>query len=74
MTMPTLTGDQLARELLSLRPDIPVILCTGYSSRIDSRQAKALGIRAMLMKPLNLHDLARHVRRILDGIAEDESV
>jgi PAS domain S-box-containing protein len=74
MTMPTLTGDQLARELLSLRPDIPVILCTGYSSRIDSRQAKALGIRAMLMKPLNLHDLARHVRRILDGIVEDESV
>jgi CheY-like chemotaxis protein len=66
MTMPKVTGDQLAAEILRQRPDIPIILCTGYSSRIDSRQAEAIGIRTMLMKPLNLGDLACTVRQVLD--------
>jgi PAS domain S-box-containing protein len=66
MTMPRMTGDQLAQAILRARPDLPVILCTGYSSRIDSRRAEAMGIRALLMKPLNLEDLATQVRRILD--------
>jgi CheY-like chemotaxis protein len=65
MTMPGMTGDLLATEIFKLKPDIPIILCTGYSSRIDKRQAEALGIRALLMKPLNLEDLATDVRRIL---------
>lgn len=66
MTMPKLTGDQLARELFKRRPGMPVILCTGYSSRIDGPQAEKMGIRALLMKPLNLSELALNVRRVLD--------
>ena len=53
------------------RPDIPIILCTGYSSRIDRQQAETIGIRAMLMKPLNLKDLARTVRQVLDSSREE---
>ncbi len=66
MTMPHMTGDRLAREILTLRKKMPVILCTGYSSRIDGPQAKKMGIRALLMKPLNLSDLALNIRRVLD--------
>mgnify|MGYP006291672951 FL=1 len=69
MTMPQMTGDQLASEILRLRPDLPVILCTGYSSRLDGRQAETMGISALLMKPINLEDLATNVRRVLDGSA-----
>jgi len=65
-TMPGKTGEELAREILRIRPDIPIILCTGYSSRIDSEKAKALGIRAFAMKPLNRLELARIVRNALD--------
>ncbi len=67
MTMPNMTGDQLAREMFKLRKKIPVILCTGYSSRIDGPRARKLGISALLMKPLNLSDLALNIRRVLDG-------
>lgn len=66
MTMPQMTGDQLAREIFKLRPGMPVILCTGYSSRIDGPRAEEMGIRALLMKPLNLSDLALNIRRVLD--------
>ena len=66
MTMPHMTGDQLALEIFRLRPNLPVILCTGYSSRLDDRQAESMGIRALLMKPINLEDLASNVRRVLD--------
>jgi PAS domain S-box-containing protein len=66
MTMPKLPGDLLAQEVFKLRPDMPIILCTGYSSRIDSQKSDALGIRAMLMKPLKLSDLASSVRQVLD--------
>jgi PAS domain S-box-containing protein len=66
MTMPKLPGDLLAQEVFKLRPNMPIILCTGYSSRIDSQKSEALGIRAMLMKPLKLSDLASSVRRVLD--------
>jgi len=66
MTMPRMTGDQLAAEFRKLRADIPIIACTGYSSRIDERKIEAMGIRAMLMKPVKLSDLARCVRQVLD--------
>ncbi|MBL0716271.1 MAG: PAS domain S-box protein [Desulfosarcina sp.] len=66
MTMPKMTGDQLAGEILKLRADIPIIVCTGYSRRIDNQQIGKMGIRALLMKPLNLGDLALSVRRVLD--------
>jgi len=64
-TMPHLTGDSLAAELLRLRPDLPIILCTGYSQTLDEEQALALGIRAFLLKPCRLEDLAGAIRGAL---------
>ncbi len=66
MTMPNMTGDKLARELMGIRPDIPVILCTGFSERITKEKAKLLGIREFVMKPLVMKDLAKSMRRVLD--------
>jgi CheY-like chemotaxis protein len=64
-TMPHMTGEVLAQELRGLRPDIPIILCTGYSPRIDAEKAKALSIDAFLMKPWQAHDLARIVQEVM---------
>lgn len=64
--MPQIAGAQLARELLSVRGDIPVILCTGHSSSVDSETVKAVGIREFLMKPLTKQELAAAIRRALD--------
>ena len=66
-TMPDLTGKELTAELLQLRPDLPVILCTGYSGQISSDEAQRMGIREYCMKPLNLSQLVRIVRKVLDG-------
>ena len=65
-TMPGLTGEQLAKELLSIRPGFPIILCTGYSSKIDAEKADFVGIRDFIMKPVERSELANTVRRILD--------
>ena len=67
MAMPQMAGDRLAQELMKIRQDIPVILCTGHSARIDEDSAKALGIRAYTMKPLVMRDLATTVRKVLDA-------
>ena len=56
----------LARELLAIRPDIPIILCTGFSEVIGEEEALALGIRAYLMKPVARRDLAATIRKVLD--------
>jgi PAS domain S-box-containing protein len=64
-TMPNITGEALARELLQLRPDVPIILCTGFSHEISAEQAKAMGIRAFLLKPLLIKDLGRALREVL---------
>ena len=66
MTMPRMTGDELAKEILSIRPDIPVIMCTGYSERMTEAKAKAMGIRAFVMKPIHKEDIAATVRQALD--------
>ena len=71
MTMPLLTGEELAQRILTIRPDIPVILCTGYSEKITPDTARKLGIRAYLMKPLTIDQLARTVRKALDGEPAD---
>jgi CheY-like chemotaxis protein len=65
MTMPGMTGDRLATELRRLRPDIPIILCTGFSQHFNEEAAKALGIDAFLMKPFVLRELAETVRTVL---------
>lgn len=65
MTMPNMTGEKLAQELIKIRPDIPIILCTGYSEKISEAKAKVLGIREFIMKPLDMNELARTIRRVL---------
>ncbi len=63
--MPQLTGEGLARELLRHRPDLPIILCTGFSHTLTEDRAKALGIRALLLKPVGRQDLCLTVQRLL---------
>lgn len=67
MTMPHITGERLAQELMRIRPDIPIILCTGFSKEITAERAKEMGIREFVMKPLVIRDLAKTVRKVLDG-------
>jgi two-component system cell cycle sensor histidine kinase/response regulator CckA len=66
LTMPNMTGDEMARQFISIRADIPIILCTGYSVRIREREARAFGVRAFIMKPVTLKDLSEKVRTVLD--------
>jgi PAS domain S-box-containing protein len=61
-TMPHMTGIDLANELISLRPDIPIVLCTGFSEKVNADSAKAMGIRAFLMKPFTIEEIAKTVR------------
>lgn len=67
MTMPKLTGKDLAERMLQLRPDIPVIMCTGYSEVMDSHEAKVIGIRKFIMKPIVKKDLGVILRSVLDN-------
>jgi YesN/AraC family two-component response regulator len=66
MTMPNMTGDQLARELIAIRPDIPIIICTGFSERISKEKAELYGIKGFLMKPVVKSEMAKMVRKVLD--------
>jgi PAS domain S-box-containing protein len=66
MTMPRMTGDQLLKEILKIRSDIPTMLCTGFSEKIDEERAKKIGIRQYVEKPINRSDLAKFVRKVLD--------
>jgi DNA-binding NtrC family response regulator len=56
----------LAREILTIRPGIPIVLCTGFSGQTNEVKAHAAGIRAFLFKPLLIGDLANELRRVLD--------
>jgi two-component system cell cycle sensor histidine kinase/response regulator CckA len=67
MTMPHLTGDQLARKMIELRPDIPIILCTGYSELVDESRAEQIGIKAFVMKPLVASEITGAIRKVLDA-------
>ena len=64
--MPRMTGDRLAKEFLAIRQDIPIIMCTGYSERVNPQNIKSLGIRRLLMKPLAIRNLAVAIREIMD--------
>jgi PAS domain S-box-containing protein len=66
-TMPGITGDVLAKELMSIRPNLPVIICTGYSQTIDHERAKQIGIKAFVMKPILINEIATAVRKVLDN-------
>lgn len=66
-TMPKLTGEQFAREIIQIRPDIPIILRTGYSSKIDKEKAMAIGIKAFSMKPIDKLELSNLIRKVLNS-------
>jgi PAS domain S-box-containing protein len=66
-TMPHMTGVDLAKELLKVRKDIPIILCTGHNDSISADKAKKLGIREFLLKPISQQDTAGAIRRVLDA-------
>ena len=65
MTMPEMTGDKLASEVMKIRADIPVIICSGYRDDTVVNRASQLGISAFLMKPLVIQDLASTIREVL---------
>jgi len=66
MTMPHMTGDKLAREFMKIRPRIPIILCTGHSRLISEEKAKEIGIRAFVMKPIVMRNLAETLRKVFE--------
>jgi signal transduction histidine kinase/ActR/RegA family two-component response regulator len=66
MTMPKMTGAQLARKLMHIKPGIPVILCTGYNETINEEKALAMGIDKFVMKPIVKDELANTIRTVLD--------
>lgn len=70
LTMPGMTGVDLSRRMLQIRPDIPVILCTGYSSLISEEKAKAMGIRGFAMKPFSKTEISHLIRKVLKREAQ----
>ena len=65
MAMPNMSGDKLSAELTKIRPDIPVLLCTGYSGTMSEEKAASIGIKGFLLKPIRMKDLAQKVSEIL---------
>lgn len=66
MAMPGMTGDRLAQKLLAIRPDLPIIVCTGYSEHVSPEEAGSIGVQRVLLKPVTRDDLSRAVREALD--------
>jgi len=67
LTMPNMTGEELAKELMQIRPDIPIILCTGFSVRMDEKKAMGMGIRAFVSKPILKREIAETIRKVIDS-------
>jgi CheY-like chemotaxis protein len=67
IAMPEMTGDKLASAILSIRPDIPVILITGFAKKMSKEKAMRVGAKAFLSKPVDKKELAKTVRNVLDG-------
>ena len=72
-TMPNIRGDELAQKLMGIKPDIPIILCTGFSELVSEERGRELGIREFVMKPIIMKDMANTIRTVLDpGKETDE--
>ncbi len=65
--MPNMTGDKFAMEVMKIRSDIPVLLCTGFSEQMSDKKAETLGIKGLLMKPMVMRDLSVMIRKVLDA-------
>ncbi len=68
MTMPNMPGDKLAKEVLILRSDMPIIICTGFNERINKDQAESIGVKGFLMKPVVRSEMAQVVIKVLDEV------
>ncbi len=64
--MPILSGDQLSQKMLSIRPDIPIVLCTGYNEQISEEKAYEIGIKGYAYKPVILMEMSKILRQVLD--------
>ena len=69
-TMPELTGTELAQGILKIRPDVPIILCTGFSHLVNEETAKAIGVREFTLKPFTQSSIGLLVRKVLDEVPE----
>ena len=67
MTMPNMTGIQLAAELKMLRPELPIVLCTGFNNLVNDEKCRANGIQGFVMKPVIMKELASTIREVLDN-------
>ncbi len=67
MTMPSMTGDRLSLEIKKIRPNVPILLCTGFSEKTVNRKASEIGVDKVLMKPILKRDLANAIRDVLDN-------
>lgn len=66
LDMPKMSGEELSQELLKIRPNLPIILCTGFSYSISAERAKSIGIREIIMKPFAVRELAYVIKRLID--------
>lgn len=73
MTMPGLTGELLSKKLLEINPDIPIIMCTGFSDTMDHEHALSIGVKALLMKPVIMSDLAKTIKKNLKPIDHENT-
>ncbi len=71
MTMPEMTGMELAEKMLEIRGDIPIILCTGYNAQFSEESARRAGIGKVIMKPVNIGDMTKKIRDLLDKSKTD---
>jgi DNA-binding NarL/FixJ family response regulator len=62
-----MTGVEFSEKLMAIRPDIPIIICTGHSTQISAEKAKEIGIAAYIMKPVVKHEIATAIRHVLDN-------
>ena len=64
--MPGMTGSELSVKMLGIRPDIPIILCTGNNTLLFNKKVKSIGVRECIQKPVQKNDIARIIRKVLD--------
>ena len=70
ISMPEMNGEALAKEILKLSPNMPIILCSGYNSKVDEKSVVTIGIQSYLQKPYNMKSLADAVRQALTEKAD----
>jgi CheY-like chemotaxis protein/two-component sensor histidine kinase len=68
MSMPHMTGDQLAHEIRRIRPKMPIVICTGFSERINKEKAEESGVNGFLLKPVVISEMADVIRKVFDEV------